>query len=236
MKKLISVLLVLALCCALVPAMAEEDVTGEWYASYYGMVVTLKLNADGTASMEVVGMEEASETTWAMEGETVTVTVEGNPMTGAVADGVMNLKGEDGTELAFTREPIEAFVPAEVNAEAAAEDFNGEWKYAYANMEGAYMAYPDDYAESLVIDNGSVTFIGGEDSSMIFLFGADPVAMTYEGGALVYAIDIPNDEVPMQLSLKAEMLQDGMMALTVDMGYGASVLYLTKTAAEEPAA
>ena len=56
MKKLISLVLALCLACMLIPAVAEDDVTGEWYANMSGIAVKFTINADNTFTMEVPGL------------------------------------------------------------------------------------------------------------------------------------------------------------------------------------
>ena len=87
MKKLISVLLVFCLAVILVPAMAEDDVTGTWYltrahAAGTDMVVvsdeiqmTITLREDGSAtlySMLPGADSETAECTWAMADGVIT--------------------------------------------------------------------------------------------------------------------------------------------------------------------
>ena len=44
--------------------------------------------------------------------------------------------------------------------------------------------------------------------------------------------EIANDAEPIVFIFKIEMLQDGMIAMSMDMGYGASIYYLSKVEAE----
>ena len=84
MKKLVSLIIALAMLCLMVPAMAEETLpTGEWYLisvsaegtqvdpAVFGMEMTLTLNEDGTCTMV---SEETEEGTWTFEGNTLTIT------------------------------------------------------------------------------------------------------------------------------------------------------------------
>ena len=94
MKKLISLMLILCMACMLVPAMADEDIAGEWTMvkvvvqgmemepSAIGMEMVIMLNADGTAEAKTSygGAEpEISDGTWTMDGSTVTITIAGEP-------------------------------------------------------------------------------------------------------------------------------------------------------------
>ena len=56
MKKIMSLVLALCLVCLSVTALAEEnDVTGDWYGSMFGMAAQLTMNEDGTYMMKIHG-------------------------------------------------------------------------------------------------------------------------------------------------------------------------------------
>ena len=46
MKKLFSLILAVCMACMMIPAVAEEGVAGEWYASLGGMTMVLNLGDD----------------------------------------------------------------------------------------------------------------------------------------------------------------------------------------------
>ena len=250
MKKLISVLLVLALCCLMIPALAEEDVTGEWYGPYFSMAFTLTLNEDGTFTLDALPAgQRAGEGTWTRDGDRMTLVVPDidAPADGVVADGVpaesMMAEGTladgtltlslDGQTVAFTREPVEVFTPAEVNPEAAVEDFNGLWDVAYIASGVLFAAASEDNADSFVLENGTLTLADPEHGSLALWIGAEPIALEYADGALTYTLEISMGDAAITLVLKAEMLQDGMLALSMDTGYGATVSYMVKRVVEE---
>ena len=232
MKKLISILLALALCCMMIPALAEDGITGDWYGEYSGMVMKLTLNEDGTAAMEVSGMDMGSNAGWTLDGDRFTLTVDGTPTEGTYTDGSIQLpEYEGGPIVAFGRDPIEGFIPAEVNPEAAAEDYDGTWESTYGSFDGLIMGLSGESRETITIEGGKVTLLNPNGGAAFFL-GTDPIEMTYENGALVYTQEIANDAEPIVFIFKIEMLQDGMIAMSMDMGYGASMYYLSKVEAE----
>ena len=234
MKKLISLMLILCMACMLIPAMAEEESpAGVWYGDYSGAVMILTLGEDGSASMEVSGNVMGTGT-WAVVDGKIEITMNdmsGEPSTvvATLADGVLTM-ADDTMSVDFTREPIEAWAPAEVKADAAAEDFDGEWVVAKVSMMGMML----DAASigmgdvGVKIENCTVVFSGSSES-ITFFTGTDPIELPYENGALVYSVDIPNDAEPLTFTMKAELLQDGMLAVTIDMGT-AMALYFTKAA------
>ena len=237
MKKLISLVLILCMACMLVSAVADDDISGEWYASYFGMPMMMTLNADGTASMAAEGVGDLGTAVWTLENGKFTMTENesGVVTEGTYIDGVLALDN-DGQLLEFTREPVQGITIAEVNPEAAAEDFEGEWAPAYVNFEDMTVdAAAAGVTFSVIIENSIVRF-EGEADSVTFFVGTDPISMAYENGAMTYSVEVANDAAPTTVTLHAEILQDGMLALTLDTGTGSMTVYFVKAAAEEPAA
>ena len=72
MKKILSamtaLILILSVLCA--GALAETaDITGKWYASLFGISVTMSLNEDGSYVLQMdMEDEEPSEGTWEFDG------------------------------------------------------------------------------------------------------------------------------------------------------------------------
>ena len=104
MKKILALTLVLCMALAAIPALAETaaDFTGTWYLLMLGMTGgTFELNADGTCTGTSATAEEEqkAEGTWSAEGDTVTLTVQGQnlPLT------------FDGTDLLLGAEALAVF-------------------------------------------------------------------------------------------------------------------------------
>ena len=234
MKKLISLMLILCMTCMLIPAMAD-GAAGVWYGDYFGTVMMLTLGEDGTSSLAVSGNEMAAGT-WAEKDGKIEITMkdasgEESTQTATLADGVLTL-ADGSMSVEFTQTPIEAWTPGEVKTDAAAEEFEGEWKADKAGIAGltvdASAAGMGDFG--VKIENGAISFSGSSADSITFFIGTDPIQMTFENGALNFSRDIPNDAEPITFVMKAEMLQDGMMALTIALGSEPIALYLTKAA------
>ena len=238
MKKLVSLFLVLCMMCAVIPALAEEDLTGEWYAGLYGTEITLALGEDGSAKMLIGDMEMIGQGTWALEDGKliITDTESGESSEYDYADGKISVDN-DGEHMEFTREHAETIDLADINIEATAEDFEGTWNATYAMASGllvdASVAGMDGCGVN--IENSTISFFG-EDDSVTFFFGEDPLQLAFEDGALHYAIELPNGDETMPASLIVNMLQDGMLYLNMDIGYGDIAIIYTKAATEEPAA
>lgn len=260
MKKLISVILVFCMAAMLVPALAESaDITGEWIADYSGYAVVLKLNADGSFSMEVAGMGGA-EGTWTLEGEALSLTAEGQTLVYDVKDGKISASQGDET-LEFNRATAEEAAPAEesapaeeaapaeesapakektiditfaeVNPDAVPEDFNGEWCIQYIAAGDEFAANDTgEITADIAIQDGGITF--GSGSGFSEVFGDKALKMEFANGTFTYSRDF----FVVSFSFEIKMLQDGMAAVTLDIAGEGAILYMIKVdaAAEEPAA
>lgn len=247
MKKLFSLILALCMVCMLVPAVAEEDVTGEWYlktmkqgeteydAGAINYNITMTLNADGTGTMLSPTSEEPTPGSWTLEGDKITVTFEDSPIGGTVADGIITLS-EGEMVMTFSREANEVIQVAEVNPAATVMNFDGVWTPKYVGYNGMTIDISQAGQEmpGVILKDGTLNFTG--TSSISAAFGSNPLPLTFADGTLSFSLALGE----MALTIKAEMLQDGMMALTLDVGMSI-VLYMEKTGEasetqEEPAA
>ena len=231
MKKLFSLVLVLCMACMMIPAVAEDSIAGEWYASLGGVTMTMNLAEDGTAAITMPGSEDAAAGSWVLDGEKITVTIEDSPAEGTYADGTITLGDEDMT-MVFTREMPKAIEIAEVNAAAAAEDFEGTWEIVYVGYNGMIVdtSTTNEQLPGLLVENSAMQFTG--ESSLAAVFGTNALPMTYADGALSMSVSLGENSY----GLKLEMLEDGMLSLTANMGTTSVNMYFVKAAAEEPAA
>ena len=231
MKKLFSLILALCMVCMLVPAMAEDSMAGEWYTNFSGVTMVLNLGDDGSAQLSMPGTENTAAGTWALDGEKFTLTLDDSPAEGTYADGTITLS-EGDMSMVFTREKPEETKVADVNPAAAAEDFEGTWEIAYVGYNGLIIDPSTTGQEmpGLVVENGAMKFTG--NSSMSQAFGTKAIPLTFADGALGMSVSMGETSY----GLKLEMLEDGMLALTANMGSTEVYMYFVKAAAEEPAA
>lgn len=99
MKKVIAFVLVLCMVIAAIPALADEDFTGVWYLTQYGLgAASLDLKADGTCAATVESADPPTqvEGTWSADGNNVTITYDGQSMAFAF----------DGTDLVLSAEAM----------------------------------------------------------------------------------------------------------------------------------
>ena len=229
MKKLISLVLILCMACMLIPAMAEEDVTGEWYGSMMGMGIIFTVNADGTFSMTAGGQEMAAGS-WKVEDGKLIAEADGVAETFEIKDGTLY---ESEMDMTMTRNPEDAPAAieiADVKADAAAEEYYGEWVCSAVEASGmllgaeSYTAGTGEALPGLTIAADSVKF-NGEDmiSSIINMFTLTPV---YADGAITAnAVLELGEDSNMTMDVSLQMLQDGQIKATLISNDNPMILY-----------
>jgi hypothetical protein len=118
MKKILTAIVTLMMIAVFACGAVAEDVTGEWYAEVYGMVMKMTVNADNTYVLEAAG--EAAPGTWEMDGTNLIVdkgTETESVFAYDAAAQVLDMAGE----MTFTRAAIEAWAPAAVRAGSSPE-------------------------------------------------------------------------------------------------------------------
>lgn len=248
MKKLVSLVLSMALLLMCAAAFAENDFLGEWYlktvtsgdqsmdVAAMGITGTMVLEESGRATVAFVG-EETVGSWQADENGNLVITMEDSPATAIVTDTELKLVSDE-MEMVFTREQAEGIVLADRNPAASAEDFNGTWKCAYASVAGITMdanalisqATDGDEGIPIMTMKDGVLSMDGEDITGL---GTENIEMEYKDGAYLYSMDFEG----FTISFETYMLQDGMLCFSVDMGEQIN-LYFTRVedVAAEPAA
>ena len=80
MKKIIALLLALCMLLTTIPALGEGP-SGNWYMTLTDVSLGyILLNEDGTANLNIASQTEITGT-WIMDGDSVTITAEGEPLT-----------------------------------------------------------------------------------------------------------------------------------------------------------
>jgi len=233
MKKLTAIILTLALLIFPVALAESADFLGTWYLnemtmgdnvlspSALGMDMTLELNEDGTAVLASPTEEAArQEATWKLEGDVVTVTVDGEDMTLSLQDGA--LKGEQGgMGMNFGREKVETetYQPAEARADATEADYAGNWQAAYMDMDGTYLP-----ASMLGMDLTAVIEGTGMTLNGMYGFENNAYEAAFSDGALVHQ----GGDDEMYTSITAQLLEDGALRMTFMSGDTPLVLFLEK--------
>lgn len=228
MKKAFAALLILSMLLSAMAVAEAADVAGDWYMiemqaegmtinpADMGMEMILTLAEDGTASMSGMG-DEPSTGTWAINGTTVTVTIEGDPLDFTLADGKLTASQDDMT-MVFSKEASATFAPA-APVEAAAEDFAGTWNAERIGMEGQYYPVSILGADITAAIEGTTITLNG------FMFNNTAIQLEHADGKLSFSGSVEDAT----LSITASLLEDGTMALDMDAGdQGAFTFYMVK--------
>lgn len=236
MKKMMAVLMTLVLMIGAVALAESADYLGTWYLNgmnmagaeiapaALGMEMTMEVRDDGTATLAVPGEEGAEQAaTWKLDGDAFIVTVEGEDMTLALQEDGSLVGEQGGLGMTFGREKIEAelYQPAPVVAAASEADFAGKWQPKYMEMNGQYMEaaiFPLDL--TVVFDGANMTLNG------MFVFEDATFTATFENGAMVRQ----GGDDEMYSRITAQLLEDGMMQLTLATGDEPLILILEKAA------
>ena len=251
MKKITALILALMMACMMIPAMAEEDVTGEWYLnqiaagetvmdpSAFGMSGTLTLNADGTFAMNVTGMD-GGEGTWKTEDGKIILTAGEDSIEAVLADGKLAL---EAIGLVFSKEaPAAGYTPAEVKTDAKLEDFAGNWGVAYIGVNDTIMdlnafvsliasMLGQDAESTLASSIVTMTIDGTKVTTGAGTAQEETIEATFADGKLIVKPSEDGLEIPIV------MLQDGNLVIDSSMGGMPAILYFVPAAAEEtPAA
>ena len=220
MKKILTAIVTLMMLAVLACGAAAEDVTGEWYAEVYGMVMKMTVNADNTYVLEAAG--DAAPGTWELDGTNLIVD-KGTETESVFAYDAAAQTLDMAGEMLFTRTAIEAWTPAAVRAEAALADFEGIWSAQRVDAFGAVLPVND---AGVFMDAGivganvslTVTFIDTET------FEGEAVL---ENGTLTLTV-LAKDEYSEDMVFTANALEDGSIAITMDLFSEPATFYMEK--------
>ncbi len=224
MKKLFAVVLALALCCLLLPSLAEgTDLTGTWYLNRTQIegknvslvendFIMLEITADNTFTMSSSMFAETKTGTAKVENGVLTLTA-GEETLSFVIEGD-ELKYDIGTQVLYLSRtpgetmPLPVFAPAE-----KVEDFNGTWLPVAQVAYGFYVEMDEETrgaVGTLTIENGKITVQTGAVEGL----SVDP--SVYEGtfsDGMLLATDTTLIPTEMGLSLR----EDGSLFYDVSM-------------------
>ncbi|MCR5369274.1 MAG: hypothetical protein K6E83_01015 [Clostridium sp.] len=247
MKKILALALSMIMILTMIPALAEETILGTWYLKTVNFedgntvdVSTsiydhkLVINEDETASVTSPFGNETYELLWSGrdDGEIIVYNEDGDICESLkMSDGTLIMSGDtfvnEGATLLYTRE--RGFHLAEININAALEDFTGEWTSVYINVDGNLSYIQQDYwrlffdLPIMKIDGTSVKMEGYTDFDK-------PFEAEFADGALHYTKKFPF--IDSYYYLTFNLLEDGMIALTWDTtenGGGIYIVYFTRS-------
>ena len=233
MKKILSSLIVVtlilsALCTG---ALAETaDITGDWYANFYGIFMTMSLNEDGSYTMAMdMEDEEPSEGTWEFDGVALVMDKDSeDEMTLTYDPEAVSLYAEqDGMEFLFTREMPVAFEAAPARADATIEEFAGAWTCTLIDAMGM-QASPElmGFGMSAKIEGSSVTIALPE-----LLEEEATLEGEFADGTLTVTIPAES-EYSEEMVFTMQLLEDGTMSAATSFLDDLMVFYLTPEEAQ----
>lgn len=220
MKKILTAIVTLMMLAVLACGAAAEDVTGEWYAEVYGMVMKMTVNADNTYVLEAAG--DSAPGTWELDGTNLIVD-KGTETESVFAYDAAAQTLDMAGEMLFTRTAIEAWTPAAVRAEAALADFEGIWTAQRVDAFGAVLPVDD---AGVYMDAGiaganvslTVTFIDTEN------FEGEAVL---EGNTLTLTVPAKDEYSEAQV-FTANVLEDGSICITMELFSEPATFYMEK--------
>ena len=251
MKKIVSLLLAILMVCLSLSALADvlPDFLGDWYlksvnedgesvdVSSMGITGVLSLDEEGHVTFDFAG--NVATGTWAEEDGKFVVTIEDSPAEVSVLeDGNLALSAE-GMQMVFSREAAEAFTLADVNPDAKPEDFNGTWQCEYVSIAGMTMSASAVLSQSEDETIAPMTFKDGHldmgEGDISDVAGNSSIDMEFKDGAYEYTMEVAEG---MSVTFRLQMLQDGMLAMIMDIAGEEMGLYFTmaEDVAAEPAA
>lgn len=221
MKKILVAVLTLVLAMSMLcGAFAAEaaDVVGAWYGDIYGMVATVTINEDGTYALEIMG--DATPGVWTLEGDQLYMDKGTETEAVFTYDAAAQTMEWDG--VIFGREAIAQWAPAAVRADAAIEDFAGEWVAERVDAFGAVLPVADAGIE------GKLS-IAGSHVVLTMIFVEEDVTegdAAFADGVLTLTTQHNGEDIVNVISA----LEDGMLSCTAPMFGETVTLYLTKVA------
>ena len=182
------------------------------------------ISEDGTVIM-VVPDREPTAGTWALEGDKITVTTDDEAAEGVVSEGAISLS-EKGMEMIFPREVVEAIALADVKAAETAEAFYGDWTSVYVETNGVVMGISavGMGVPSVSISETEMKFYDEADGTLALILKLNKLdAPVFEEGKLT--VKAAADALNPNFNLSAELLEDGMLKLTMISSNSPMILY-----------
>ena len=179
----------------------EALISGDWYTQQYGLIICLSLDAEGKYTIIRPSIDKkTAEGTWTLENELIYLDGAGK------AD--FNVQGDQldwiETGLVFTRDMPQVYAPGSA-VSAKSGDLDGYWKSVYVKTGEAYVSAD-------MLDDNTDIYIEGANVAMGGAMLLDTLAVfEFEDGALCLKLGENKDAS----AVKIELLDDGMMRLTV---------------------
>lgn len=250
MKKLLSLLLALAMMLGCAALAEGVDYTGVWVLTgieaegvqmgsdmltMLGMSMTATLNEDGTAVLMM--NEEAENGTWTLTETGVAIADATGVSMDVLYQDEMMIIAQDGMKLMLTREGAAPAVAAKEAATVLAGvdpvAFEGDWVLTSANFLGMDMpAEAMGLYMELVLAGGSCTFVTTEEEGEVLSIPASYAVNEVEGVGTVMSVKMVDEESGQEEELLAlTMMSDGTLCCAIEEE-GLSISYIFSIKAE----
>ena len=250
MKKILSLLLALAMMLGCVAFAEGVDYVGTWVLTgaesdgvqmgpttlaAVGMDMKVVVNADGTVVLSMMGMEEGG--TWAATENGIAITDSAETVE-IVYQNEMLLMDQSGVTMMLTREgAAPAIVEAEGPTALAGVDpaaFEGQWLLTTANFMGVEMsAETVGVYMALVLSQGQALFATNDENGEIVTDQMSYVVTEVEGVGTVCSIADQDETTGETMEVLAlNLLDDGRLVWRMELEGMVMEYYFTKQVAE----
>lgn len=228
MKKLVSLLIVLCMALAMIPAMADETLAGDWYLvellfgeesmnpAMLGMNMVMTLDEDGTGIMVSVSEDEdepdTEPVTWKATETGLRMTItdddETETMEFVLEDGLLKSEME-GLGMVFSREAPEDVVLPEAIVAESEDEFVGEWMINSMVIDGTMIPASLFGLEiTVIIEPGMATIISTEEDDE-----DETLLTTFEDGVL-FGVEPDEDDIDEDDVTVFELNDNGWLSIT----------------------
>lgn len=247
MKKLLSVLLALAMLLGCTAFAEGVDYVGLWTMTgmeaegvtmdplMLGLEMTMTLDADGTCTLTALGTSETG--TWAATETGIAVTDEEGVVDAFVLiDGAL-VAEQDGAKVIFTYGEAVASEGPAVLSGVPMEAFEGQWMLTSVSMFGINMSAEDigAYMAFVLSDGAGIYAETGDDGELLQLDVTYNVIEGLGAGTVLELIYTDETITEPIVLLSMNMLEDGSLYAAEDMD-GLVVEFYFAHPVEEPAA
>ena len=250
MKKILSLLLALAMMLGCVAFAEGVDYVGTWVLTgaetdgvqmgpstlaAVGMDMKVVVNADGTVTLSMMGMEEGG--TWAATENGIAIT-DSTETVEIAYQNEMLLMDQSGVTMMLTREgAAPAIVEAEGPTALAGVDpvaFEGQWLLTTANFMGVEMsAETVGVYMALVLSQGQALFATNDENGEIVTDQMSYVVTEVEGVGTVCSIADQDETTGETMEVLAlNLLDDGRLVWRMELEGMVMEYYFTKQVAE----
>ena len=250
MKKILSLLLALAMMLGCVAFAEGVDYVGTWVLTgaesdgvqmgpttlaAVGMDMKVVVNADGTVVLSMMGMEEGG--TWAATENGIAITDSAETVEIAYQNEML-LMNQSGVTMMLTREgAAPAIAEAEGPTALAGVDpvaFEGQWLLTTANFMGVEMsAETVGVYMALVLSQGQALFATNDENGEIVTDQMSYVVTEVEGVGTVCSIADQDETTGETMEVLAlNLLDDGRLVWRMELEGMVMEYYFTKQVAE----